>query len=253
MSISLWTKRILKSLINPILTCKRILHFIRTLNIKSSKDYWTKHNVTKHLTFSSREESLNSFKWRSLQYDGYLELMPVDKADGLVVLDFGCGPGHDLVGFSEFSKPKRLIGADVSSTSLAETQHRMQFHPTPCELLLLNEESCTIPLENESVDLIHCSGVLHHTPDPVSILREFKRIIRPGGKIQIMIYNYDSIWMHLLAYFRNHILRHSNSIVDKRSLFSKTTDGPNCPISKCYKPDEWIKICTSCGFDTTFV
>ena len=31
--------------------------------------------------------------------------MPVNQADGLVVLDYGCGPGNDLVGFGHFSNP----------------------------------------------------------------------------------------------------------------------------------------------------
>jgi ubiquinone/menaquinone biosynthesis C-methylase UbiE len=83
--------------------------------------------------------------------------MPVAGYDGKAILDYGCGPGHDVVGFAHFSKTARLIGMDVSTTSLA------------------------------SIDLIHSSGVLHHTPNPLKILKEFRRIIRPGGSAQIMI------------------------------------------------------------------
>ena len=82
----------------------------------SSTSYWTRHNVTLHHDFGNAEDSLRYFHWRNAQYFGYLERMPVSGYDGKVVLDYGCGPGHDLVGFGSFSKPSRLIGIDVSAT-----------------------------------------------------------------------------------------------------------------------------------------
>ncbi len=62
--------------------------------------YWTDYNVTLHQDFRSIEESLTYLRWRNDQYFGYAALMPVNNQDGRVVLDFGCGPGHDVVGFS---------------------------------------------------------------------------------------------------------------------------------------------------------
>jgi len=86
------------------------------------REYWTAHNVTGHLRFRSAQQSLEYFHWRNSQYPGYIDLMPVAGFDGQHVLDFGCGPGHDLVGFGSYSKPARLVGADVSSTSLSESR-----------------------------------------------------------------------------------------------------------------------------------
>src|SRR5687768_14872252 len=72
------------------------------------RDYWTSHNVTAHLRFASAQESLDYFHWRNSQYPGYIDLMPMSGFDGRIILDFGCGPGHDLVGFGTYSKPARL-------------------------------------------------------------------------------------------------------------------------------------------------
>ena len=66
------------------------------------------------------QESERYLEWRNDQYFKYDELMPVTGKDGRVILDYGCGPGHDLVGFGLRSKPTRLIGMDVSTSSLAE-------------------------------------------------------------------------------------------------------------------------------------
>src|SRR5437762_4766557 len=76
-------------------------------------DYWTRYNVTLHQHFTSPSESLAYVRWRNDQYFGYIDLMPVDGQEGKTVLDFGCGPGHDLVGFATRSRPARLIGIDV--------------------------------------------------------------------------------------------------------------------------------------------
>ncbi len=72
--------------------------------------YWTKHTVTGHLVFRSREHSLQYLAWRNSQYLFYEDLMPLDGHDGEIILDYGCGPGNDMVGFAEFSRPQRIIG-----------------------------------------------------------------------------------------------------------------------------------------------
>ena len=103
--------------------------------------YWTRHNVTSHKLFSSRAESLEYFHWRGDQYPGYLELMPVAGHDGCDVLDFGCGPGDDIVGFLEYSRPGRLVGADVSPSSLREAANRARLHPGGAEFVLLEPKA----------------------------------------------------------------------------------------------------------------
>ena len=117
------------------------------------------------------EQSLNHFEWRNSQYPGYIELMPVKNYDNKVVLDYGCGPGNDLVGFSEFSNPKELIGADVSKPSLELAKKRLLLHRKDVRLLHLEEKENKILLADNSIDLIHSSGVLHHCKN----LNKFKK------------------------------------------------------------------------------
>ena len=128
---------------------------------RGSAAYWTSHMV-RHENWQMADESLDHFHWRNAQYPGYIELMPVVGADGLTVLDYGCGPGNDLVGFSVFSRPERLIGVDVSSTALKVAKRRLNLHGKRVELIEISENENHIPLPDQSVDLIHCSGVRHH-------------------------------------------------------------------------------------------
>jgi ubiquinone/menaquinone biosynthesis C-methylase UbiE len=79
--------------------------------------------------------------------------MPVAGFDGLTILDFGCGPGHDLAGFSLQSTPNRLIGVDISATSLAEARSRLELYGVSAELYRVDVQKDRLPLADKSVDL----------------------------------------------------------------------------------------------------
>jgi ubiquinone/menaquinone biosynthesis C-methylase UbiE len=213
-------------------------------------EYWTGHNVSQHRVFADRAESLEYFLWRCDQYVGYIDLMPVRGADGLDVLDYGCGPGHDLVGFLEFSKPKSLAGVDVASSSLAEAKERLALHGGEnVRLHRIDPNEARLPFEDRSFDYIHSSGVLHHVPDLQACLREFRRLLKPGGRARVMVYNYDSLWMHLYVAYT---LRYRNKTIPPdlpmRQAFSRSTDGPNCPIAHCYTAAEFAAEVGAAGF-----
>jgi SAM-dependent methyltransferase len=220
-----------------------------TLAGRDSKEYWTRHNVTLHHVFRTAEESLKYVQWRNLQYIYYNELMPVSGFDDKVVLDYGCGPGHDLVGFATQSRPRQLIGMDVSATSLAESELRMRLHEAQVELIQLSESEPQLPLPDMSVDIVHSSGVLHHTSDPERILKEFRRILKPAGYGQVTVYNYHSVWMHLYVAFQLMLIEGQHSGKSLRQAFTASTDGPDCPISECYTSEEFVGMCTRAGLE----
>lgn len=68
-------------------------------------EYWTGHNVTNHCQFTTIEASLHFLKWRNAQYVNYDRLMQVSGFDNQIILDYGCGPGHDLIGLGLQSHP----------------------------------------------------------------------------------------------------------------------------------------------------
>lgn len=216
---------------------------------ESVAEYWTGHNVTLHKIFASRTESLEYFHWRCDQYPGYLGLMPVSGFDGESILDFGCGPGHDLIGFREYSNARTIIGADVSSSSLAEAQRRLQLHGGGVSVQQLDPNEARLPFEDHSFDYIHSSGVVHHVPDLNGVLSEFRRILKPTGRARVMVYNYDSIWMHLYVAY---ILRYRDNTIppelDIRKAFTRSTDGPTCPIANCYTAAEFASEAAKAGF-----
>lgn len=213
----------------------------------SPSKYWSLHMVNNE-EFKSKKNSLTHFEWRNSQYPGYIDLMPVSGHDNKIVLDYGCGPGNDLVGFSEYSNVKELIGVDVSKPALEMAKKRLGLHGKKVNLIQIDENNNVIPLQDKSVDIIHSSGVLHHVKNLDQVLKEFKRILKPTGQINIMVYNYYSIWVHLYTAYINQIEKGKFKELSLLDAFSKLTDGEHTPISKCYKPKEFISILSDFGF-----
>jgi len=214
----------------------------------SSAEYWTQVNVTGHRKFATADESLDYFHWRNDQYVHYLDMMPVSGRDGQVVLDFGCGPGHDLVGFGVFSQPQRLIGMDVSGTSLAEAKTRLQLHDIHAEFIHIDERSARLPLPDASVDYVHTSGVLHHIADVQPVFSELRRVIKSDGEMRVMVYNFDSIFVHLYVAYLTQIVAERYSTESLRKAFRHMTDGPDCPVSNVYQPSEFGELGRQAGF-----
>jgi ubiquinone/menaquinone biosynthesis C-methylase UbiE len=158
-----------------------------------------------------------------------------------------------LVGFSLYSTPKRLIGADVSTSSLAESRTRLATHGfDKVELLALSDSSVALPFEDSSIDIVHSAGVLHHLRDIEKALREIRRVIVADGYCQIMVYHYNSIWMHLYAGYIYKKMFPWRRQISKQDIFKITTDGEECPIVNCYTPDQFAAIADRCGFRSEF-
>jgi ubiquinone/menaquinone biosynthesis C-methylase UbiE len=223
-------------------------------DLSNVSQYWTDVNVTFHQTYNSAQESLDLLRWRNSQYLFIEELMPYRGYEGQTVLDYGCGPGHDVLGFALYSEAKRIIGMDVSRTSLEEAQARLRLHnASNVEFKLIRDDPPSLPLEDESVDYISSSGVLHHVRDLGAVLSELKRVLRPNGRMRIMLYNYDSIFMHLYIPYCMQMLAGTYGDKPLHEAFRRSTDGESCPISKAYKPREVEYVGERAGFKVKYL
>lgn len=219
-------------------------------NQKSNTKHWTDHNVALHEVFKTKEQSLEYIKWRNSIYLFYDQLMPCNGFDSKVIVDYGCGPGHDTVGLVEYSKPKKVYAIDISSTALQEAKTRMKLHTSNDELvdyILIKDGTADLAIESESIDYIHSSGVLHHTPNETDILKELYRILKKGGIARIMMYNYYSIYALFHVGYNLRVAKGIHKDISFAEALRKESD-ENCPIARYYKKEEFIKICESVGF-----
>src|SRR4029079_10177836 len=91
--------------------------------------YWSGHNVTSHASFATRAESLEYVKWRNAQNLLRERYMLASGHDGEIILDYGCGPGNDIVKFLAVFDPARIVATDISPVAIEEAGRRIRLHP----------------------------------------------------------------------------------------------------------------------------
>lgn len=97
-----------------------------------------------------------------------------------VVLDFGCGSGGVL---SQIPAAKR-IGIEIGADAVQEAQR----HGLDVRLSLAE-------VEDNSVDCAISFHALEHVYDPMGTLREIRRVLRPGGKMRLVV-PYEHVGQH---------------------------------------------------------
>ncbi len=218
--------------------------------------FWTGHTVNSR-PFLSAWQSRRYLEWRFREYPRFRELSGLyGSHDGEAILDYGCGPGNDLVGFALHTGARRIVGADVSPTALMLSSQRLSLHPEAVgrvELVQLLEDDPALPLEDASIDFLSSQGVIHHTSDPDAVLAELARVVRPGGAGSIMVYNRDSTWFHLATAYELQIVQGRWADDDIDEAFRHNTDGPDCPVSRAWSSTTFVAMCEQAGFEARYL
>lgn len=103
---------------------------------------------------------------------------------GMDVLDCGCGPGSITVGLAEAVTPGSVIGIDLEESQLArarETASGLGLANVRFE----NADARNLPFEDGQFDAVFSHAMLEHLPDPVPVLAELGRVLKPGGIVAI--------------------------------------------------------------------
>jgi SAM-dependent methyltransferase len=100
------------------------------------------------------------------------------------VLEIGVGLGTDHVRFARAGA--RLHGVDLTERGIELVQRRLELEGLSSELQRADAER--LPFADASFDYVYSWGVLHHTPDTRRAVHEAIRVLRPGGRICVMVY-----------------------------------------------------------------
>ncbi|HEY7040168.1 MAG TPA: class I SAM-dependent methyltransferase [Methylomirabilota bacterium] len=95
------------------------------------------------------------------------------------VADIGCGDGR-LCWKYKISSPEQYTGVDVGRDLL-----RVLRDQTGGKAKTVEGTAEQTGLPSESQDLVVCTEAFEHLPEPGPVLREFVRILKPGGRIFI--------------------------------------------------------------------
>ncbi len=113
---------------------------------------------------------------------------------GKKLLEVGVGAGTDFIQWIRAGV--ECYGVDLTPESIEHVKKRLELYGLKCHDLRVADAE-NLPYIDNYFDAVYSFGVIHHSPNTIKALEEIIRVLKPGGKAKIMIYNRHS----LMAYF----------------------------------------------------
>ena len=124
-------------------------------------------------------DRINPFIWDEEMRDEAIEMLGIGPDDH--VLDVGCGTGFGTEGL--LTQTENVYGLDQSPHQLEKAYAKfgkrgsVRFHLGDAERL---------PFADDSFDVVWSSGSIEYWPNPVTALRELRRVTKPGGQVLVV-------------------------------------------------------------------
>ncbi len=105
------------------------------------------------------------------------------------LLEVGCG-GNPAVEF--FPLLKSYTATDFSQRGIEVSQQLLDRHPVKVENKLVQADACALPFQDASFDAVFSAHMIYHIDNATAqaqALREFVRVLRPGGVFVLLTTN----------------------------------------------------------------
>lgn len=241
-----------------------------TPNNNPHQQFWTDYQpgVTRYREAMPGRESFDEIERQRYALEPDIpELAQFGAMAGRDVLEAGCGIGTDGVRFARAGA--NYTGLDFSPTALEHASTRFELEGL--EGRFVEGSVTSLPFADNSFDLVYSMGVVHHVPDTAQAIKEFRRVLRPGGQAIVLVYHRHSFNYYFtilglkrlltplllipgasaaiskltgepaghLKDYRQLLREHGVRYLRDRQLFlDNNTDGPGNPLAKVYSRDE---------------
>lgn len=110
------------------------------------------------------------------------------------LLDVGCGTGQLAARISRELTETAVVGCDFSAGMLNRARQG------GARVTWIQGDACRLPLPSGAFDVITSTEAFHWFPDQDAALREFHRVLVPGGRLMLALVNPRTQLLSRLAY-----------------------------------------------------
>jgi glycosyltransferase involved in cell wall biosynthesis/ubiquinone/menaquinone biosynthesis C-methylase UbiE len=158
------------------------------------QNQWNQDPAGSHYVKKAQRHTLEWFlEAEAYRYGEYAPWMPetmeFTKHGGRQLLEIGSGMGTDLCQFAKHGT--YVTDLDLSAGHLELAQENFKLRGLSGRFTHHDAED--LPFDDNSFDIVYSNGVLHHTPNTTQVVREIYRVLKPGGRVIVMVYAENSL------------------------------------------------------------
>jgi SAM-dependent methyltransferase len=212
---------------------------ITDVKIESVKAFWEQNPVAAEAIAEERGTAAYFRAFDALREADTCEPYAVSEvihgysaAKGQKVLDIGCGNGYVLYQYARHGA--EVSGVDLTRTAVELSRRRFALGGLSGEFVEVDGNK--LPFPDQHFDIVCSMGVLHHISDPRPMVEEIFRVLKPGGRLIVMLY-YRYSWKNLiLIRMRRMFDPQFRGKTQQEAL--NMNDGDACPLALVYSQGE---------------
>jgi len=144
-----------------------------------------------------------------------LERLDVVRLEPATVLDLGAGTGHASLALRRRYRRSQVVALDLSPGMLTEARRRQTLL---WRFRRVCADAAALPLQASSVDLVFSNLMLQWCNEPDAVLRECRRVLRPGGLLTFTTFGPDTLVELRRAWAAADRHTHVNRFIDMHDL-----------------------------------
>ena len=137
------------------------------------------------------------------------------------VLDIGSGSGDTLLALAEHFPDAQLVGADLCQPLLDISRQRAAERGQTNRVRFENASATELPFDDAHFDAVFSQDTLHMVDDPVRMLNECARVLKPGGVALVRVIRRSWLLSCLEGVFRTGFTRHEVAGMVAQSAFEQ--------------------------------
>jgi ubiquinone/menaquinone biosynthesis C-methylase UbiE len=218
-----------------------------TSNNRNTKDFWEQGPPMGFIGETLSYEEKRNFRY-SLQ-DYMHDTFEFHKFSGKKVLEIGCGGGIDS---AEFARHGALVtSTDFTEIGVKTTGDLLREANLPVNVM--QSDATALQFEDNTFDCVYSFGVLHHIPEIRKALSEIQRVLKPGGRLMVMVYNKNSLlYGYSIIYLHGFEEKQLETLTIDQLAAKYSERKEDNPYTKVYTKEE-AKLLFSKYFDSCTV